>query len=73
MGIDIYLQLSKMLRLVVNIHATKTNANGTRRDNDNPVSRLLKLDSSVDNECQDRQKRLMCLFIHNRACAFELS
>ena len=63
------LELSKMLGALVNIHAAKTNTDGSGGDDDNSVALLAELDSSVDNKSQNRQERLVCLFIDNRAGA----
>lgn len=63
------LELSKMLGALVNIHAAETNTDGSGGDDDNSVALLAELDSSVDNKSQNRQKRLVCLFIDNRAGA----
>lgn len=70
-GMQTYLQLGEMFRPLVDIHASKTDADGTGRHDDDTVARLLQLDGSVHNKGQDGQERLVCLFIHNRACAWE--
>lgn len=64
------LELSKMLGALVNIHAAKTNTDGSGGDDDNSVALLAELDCSVDNQSQNRQERLMCLFIDNRTGAW---
>lgn len=54
-----------MLWSLFNIHPLETNANGTRRDDDHPVSMLLKLDSRIHDQSQDREEWLMRLFIND--------
>lgn len=58
-----------MLGTAINVHASQTNANGTGRDDDDSVAFLAKLDSGIDNQGQDRQERLMSLFVDNRTSA----
>lgn len=70
---EAYLQLGEVLGLLVDVHATQTDANGTRRDNDDAVARLLQLDGRVDNEGEDWQEGLMGFFVDNGARAWAVS
>ncbi len=66
-----YLKLGEMLGTAINVHAPQTNANGAGRDNDDSMAFLAKLDGGIDDQGQDRQERLMSLFVHNGTCAYD--
>lgn len=63
------LELSEVLGAALNIHATETNANGTRGDNDDTVALLSELDCGIDDQRQNGKKRLMSGFVHNGTCS----
>jgi hypothetical protein len=54
-----------MLRSLLYIHTPEPNADGSRRNNDYSMAILSKLYSCINNEGENRKKRLMSLFIDN--------
>jgi hypothetical protein len=60
-----HLQLGQMFRALLHVHSTQANANGTGRDNADTMSIFPQLYRCVDDERENRQQRLMCLFIDN--------
>lgn len=63
------LELGKVLGPALDVHASETNTDGARRDDDDTVALLSELDCRVDDQRQNGQKRLMSLFVHNGTCS----
>jgi hypothetical protein len=60
-----HLQLSEMLWSFLDVHASETNADGPRGNDDYLVSILSQLHCRVDDESENRQQRLMCHFVND--------
>ena len=56
-----------MLWPFVYVHPSQANSNSSRGDNNNFMPIFVKLDSSLDDERQNREQRLMGLLVDNRA------
>ena len=60
-----YLERGEVLGTFLHIHPPQANTNGTGRDNNDLVAILPELDCSRNDHGEDRQQRLMGLFVHN--------
>lgn len=54
-----------MLGTLCYIHASKTDSNGTRGDNDHSMAIFPQFDRRVDNQGEDWKKRFMSVFVDN--------
>jgi hypothetical protein len=54
-----------MLGALLHVHTTQANANGTGRNNADAMAIFPQLHRRVDDEGENGQQRLMCLFIDN--------